>query len=445
MPSFKSSDKPSDHAFMPAVLEVLESPPSPLSRAVTLSLIGLAVLMVLWAFFSEMEIVVSAQGRVAPSGKVKQIQAFNAGIVRDIHVRDGQRVRKGDVLIELDSTRTEADNQRLYHEREEARLTMLRLQAQLQDDETAFILPADTNREIASMQKRLLASRLQQQRSRLLVLESETQEKEAEVLALTSMTQRLAEAFPLIERKHRKHKELAKKGYVSEMENLSTRLEMLAARRELEVRRHRLQVAKSALAASKKEKQRTESEFLNNTLDDYLTARNQHEMLQQEIIKSEQQKSQQKIIAPVDGIVQQLSINTLGGVVTAAQVLLEIVPDDSKLEVNAEILNRDIGALYAGLPVKLKVDAFEFTRHGMIDATLEWVGTNSFQDKQLGMVYPLRIGIETTQLPNRINGRRGHLAPGMSVTADIVVGKRRVIDYFLGPLLRYRDESLRER
>lgn len=445
MPLFKRSEKAIDQSFMPAVLEVLETPPSPLSRAVSRSLIGLAMLMLLWAFFAEMEIVVSAQGRVAPNGKVKQIQAVDAGIVRDIHVRDGQRVSKGDVLIDLDSTRSEADNQRLHHERSEARLTMLRLQAQLQNDEAAFIIPADTNSDIARVQQRLLASRLQQQRARLLVLESEIHEKESEVLALKSMTARLAEAFPLIEKKYRKHQELAKKGYVSEMENLSTKLEMLEARRELEVRQHRLQVAKSALAASEKELQRTESEFLNNTLDDYLTARNQHEMLQQEIIKSEQQKRQQKIIAPVDGTVQQLSINTLGGVVTAAQVLLEIVPDDSKLEVNAEILNRDIGALYSGLPVKIKVDAYEFTRHGMIDATLEWVGTNSYQDKQQGLVYPLRIAIDSTQLPNKINGRRGQLAPGMSVTADIVVGKRRVIDYFLGPLLRYKDESLRER
>ena len=442
---FKSSDEFSNHAFKPALLEVMDSPPSPLSRVVTWSLIVLALLILMWAFFAEMEIVVSAQGRVVPSGHVKQVQSVEAGIVKIIHVRDGQRVQRGDILIELDGTRTEADSQRLNQELKESEMEILRLQAQIKNEEKSFVLVDGTDAEVSSFQKQLLTSRLHQYRSLLLVQENEINEKEFEVSALSSMIMRLAEAMPLIEQKYRKHEELAKKGFVSEMEKLATRLEMLEARRELEVHRHRLQKSQSALSASKKEKQRTESEFLSNTLDELLDARKKHDMLQQEVIKAEQQQRQQKILAPANGTVQQLAVNTNGAVVTAAQVLLEIVPNDSKLEVKAEILNRDIGALYSGLPVNLKVDAFEFTRHGMVGGNLEWVGRNSFQDKDKGLVYPTRIALTDTILPNRINGKQGHLAPGMSVTADIVVGKRRVLDYFLGPLLRYKDESLRER
>ena len=108
------------------------------------------------------------------------------------------------------------------------------------------------------------------------------------------------------------------------------------------------------------------------------------------------------------------------------------------------MLNGDVGPLRTGLPVRLKVDAYPFTRHGTVAGDIEWVGMNSIDDERLGLVYPVRIQPNETQLPNTVNGSQGHLTPGMSVTADIVVGKRRVIDYFIGPLLRYKDERLRE-
>ena len=146
----------------------------------------------------------------------------------------------------------------------------------------------------------------------------------------------------------------------------------------------------------------------------------------------------------MDGIVQQLAIHTVGGVVTAAQPLLVIVPTESGFEVEAKVLNKDIGFVAPHQPVSVKVTAFPFTSYGALPGTIEWVAGDAVLDQDLGPVYPVRVSLTGHELPNRVNGRTGRITPGMTVSADVKVGSRRVIEYFLGPILRYRDQSLRE-
>ena len=248
----------------------------------------------------------------------------------------------------------------------------------------------------------------------------------------------------MLQSKAEKYAKLVEAGAVSEMEVIATRIESLTARRELETKRHRLVEAQAAVAATVHDRERAIASFRADTLDELMQASVQRDALEKEIIKARQRLQQLVITSPVDGTVQQLSVTTIGGVVTAAQSLMVIVPDDVSLEVNAQVLNRDVGPLRTGLPVRLKVDAYPFTRHGTVAGDIEWVGTNSIDDERLGLVYPVRIQPSEAQLPNTVNGSQGQLTPGMSVTADIVVGKRRVLDYFIGPLLRYKNESLRE-
>ena len=165
----------------------------------------------------------------------------------------------------------------------------------------------------------------------------------------------------------------------------------------------------------------------------------------QELVKVEKKKSLQRLRAPIDGVVQQLAVNTIGGVVTAAQTLMVIVPAEGDLEIDAKVLNKDIGFVRVGQRAAVKFETYQFTRHGFIEGTMQWVGNDAMSDPQLGLVFPVRILLSDTRLPNVVNGRRGVVAPGMSVTADIAIGSRRVLEYFLAPILRYKQESLRER
>ena len=150
------------------------------------------------------------------------------------------------------------------------------------------------------------------------------------------------------------------------------------------------------------------------------------------------------MIAPISGTIQQLSVNTIGGVVNASQAVLSVVPGEDGLEVAAQVMNKDIGFLRTGQPVTVKLDAYEFTKYGSLSGELQWIGADAVKDEKLGQVFPVRIILHDTRLPVEVNGEHPALRIGMSVTADIAIGKRKAYEYFLGPLLKYKNESLRE-
>ncbi len=431
--------------FLPAALEVLEKPPSPLGRMISISIMAFATIAAAWMFFSHIDVVVTAQGRVIPSGRVKVIQPAEAGIVRSIEVRDGQQVRKGELLIELDATTTTADRERLARELLETKIDAARLRAQLQGDAESFELPEGVNEQVASTQRELLLSRLKEQAEQLIAFESDIAGRQAERNAIQAAIEKLEKALPLLKRRLRKKQSLKKRGFVSDVEIIESKLEVINHEKELNVQRYRLVEADATLRVAMSQRKQREAEFRSQMLADLSDAESRRNVLAQELIKAEQRRSLQQLRSPVDGTVQQLAVNTIGGVVTAAQTLMVVVPADIRLEVEAQVLNKDIGFIEAGQLAAVKFETYSFTRHGYIDGTLEWVGNDVVADPELGAVYPVRISLADLQMPNEINGRRGIVAPGMSVTADIAIGKRRVLDYFLAPILRYKEESLRER
>ncbi len=434
-----------DHDFLPAALEVMEKPASPAGRSISLAIMAFSTITILWMTLSEMDIVVSAQGRIVPSGRVKTIQSPDAGVVKAIHVRDGQRVRRGDILIELDSTSTGADRERLEREIIEAEIEFARLKAQYQG-KTDFTVPVATvEADVIATQKSLLASRLVERDRKLATLDSDIKRRSADRDAIRSEVERLQKTLPLLVRRMKKKRRLARKGYVTDVELIDARLEVINTRKELEIQQYRLKEAEAGLAAATSQRQRAEAEFEANTLADLAEVAKRRDAARQELIKARQRESFQALRSPVDGIVQQLAVNTIGGVVTAAQQLLIIVPDNIGLEVEAQVQNKDIGFIEAGQETRVKVETYEFTRHGALTGTIQWVGNDAILDERLGPVYPVRITLRDKAMPNIVNGKRGKLMPGMLVTSDINIGKRRVIDYFLAPIIRHKEESLRER
>ncbi|MBU6952826.1 HlyD family type I secretion periplasmic adaptor subunit [Hahella sp. HN01] len=166
-------------------------------------------------------------------------------------------------------------------------------------------------------------------------------------------------------------------------------------------------------------------------------------LLQEERIKAEQRSRQTRLTAPIDGTVQQLAVHTVGGVVTPAQELMLVVPEHSEMEVEALVLNKDIGFVQEGQSAEVKVDTFNFTKYGIIDAELVDLSDDAIQDENLGLVYKARLKLKQDGLT--VENQYVRLSPGMSVTSEIKTGQRRLIEYFLSPLLRYKQESLGER
>lgn len=444
MAEFTRTLDSTDNPFTSAAIALQRRPPLPVARMVSLALCAMATMALLYAWLAPMDVVVSAQGRVIPSGKSKVVQPLEAGIVRAIHVRDGAPVKAGDVLLEMDHTTTSADRDRLQRELWEAEADAARL-AVLARGGGRLPAVADLPADIAANQQAILDNRMNEFRFRTASLEAELARRQADRDAIAASLAQLQASLPLVKKKHGMREELAKTGHIAETGLIETQLELINLEKEAAVQQNRLREAEAGLRAAAQQKAQAEAEFRGRVAVELAEATRRRDTARQELIKASQRQALQVLRAPIDGVVQQLAVTTVGGVVTQAQPLMMVVPDSSALEVEAQVLNRDIGHLRSGQPVVVKVETFDFTRYGPIDGTVQWVGTDALSDPKLGPVYPVRIQLRSGETPFAINGRTGRVSPGMSITADIRVDQRRLLEYFLAPLLRYKEESLRER
>lgn len=433
-----------DNPFTSAAIALQSRPPLPLARRVSLALCLMTLLTLVYSYFASMDVVVSAQGRVIPSGKSKMVQPLESGIVKAIHVRDGASVKAGDVLIELDSTTTTADRDRLQRELWVTEAESERLMAMTQG-RGRLMLPTGMPAEVAARQTAILDSRLSEHHFRTASLEADIARRQADHDAIGASLTQLRASLPLVRKKNEMREELARTGHIAETGLIETRLELINMEKDLAVQENRLKEAAAGLRVSVQQKAQADAEFRVRIAAEAAEASHKRNATRQELVKAHQRQELQVLRAPIDGIVQQLAVSTVGGVVTPAQALMMIVPENSPLEVEAQVMNRDIGHLHAGQPAVVKVETFDFTRYGPIDGKVQWVGTDAVTDPKLGPVYPVRIQIRSARTPYPVGGRAGIVSPGMSVTTDIRVAERRLIEYFLAPLLRYKEESLRER
>ena len=430
--------------FSTASIALRQQPPSRVARMVTLAICSMAGLSVGYASLAFMDIVVTAQGRVIPSGKSKIIQPLEAGVVKAIAVKDGQAVKAGDLLMELDATATQADRDRVQREFWETQADVLRLNALLSGN-AAMAQASDLPTAMVVNQQSVLTSRRLEQDARMAALAADVAKRTADRDAITANINQLRNSLPLVRKKHDMREELAKTGHIAETGLIETRLELLNMEKELAVLGNRFNESAASLNASVQQQKQAQAEFRARGSAELVDAMRKSDAAKQELVKANQRRDLTVLRSPIDGVVQQLAVTTVGGVVTQAQALMTIVPFSAALEVETQVMNRDVGHLKVGQRVINKVETFDFTRFGYIDGTVQWVGTDAVNDPKLGPVYPVRILLKTGETPNVVNGQRGTVTAGMTVTSDIRTGERRMIEYFIAPMLRYQQEALRER
>ena len=430
--------------FSTAAMAMRAQPPWQVVRMASLAICAMTAMALGFAWFAEMDIVVSAQGKVIPTGRSKVIQPLESGIVKAIAVRDGQAVKAGDVLVELDLTNSGADRERLQREVWGAQAEVLRTTAQLLGH-SGFKAPSDIPAEIVSNQLAILQSKTAEQRARMASLDADIGKKSADADAISSSLTQLRATLPLVLQKHAMREDLAKTGHIAKAGVIETRMELLNSEKEIAVQGNRLKESQSSHKAAEEQRLQASSEFVARASGERVDATKRWDAATQEFLKAQQRWWQQTLRAPIDGVVQQLAVTTVGGVVTPAQALMTIVPESSTLELEAQVANRDIGHVRLGQRVIVKVETFDFTRYGYLEGEVLWVGTDAVQDPKLGPIFPVRIKLIQTETPTAVNGRAGVVKPGMSITADIRTDKRRLIEYLLAPMLRYKQEALRER
>ncbi len=471
-------------AFLPAAIEIIETPASPLGRGTLWLVMALFSAALAWACLGEVDIHATAPGRIIPGGKTKPVAPAEAATVAAIHVADGDRVRAGQILIELNPAATEADVARLRRERLEQVVTVARLKA-LVDGRDDIALPAEfvsppldgagsgvgwdaDLSQILAVHRLTLRQRLADHRATIEALEQERRQKQAERRATEADILRLERTVPLLSEQAKTKREMSDLGWQSRTDYLKVEQEHIDRTQELEGARHKLTEADSAINNVSERLRQAEAQFRGDALTQRADAEQKAASLSQDLAKAVDRDRLYKLTAPVDGVVQQLAVHAPGAVVSQAQPVLMIVPENEGIAVEAALPNKDAGFVRPGQAVEIKVESFPFTRYGTVPGTVQTVSGDAVQGPDSdptqrrpgatngsansstgqtaegqGAVYSVRIRPSADTI--RVDGLDVALTPGMVVTAEIKTGKRRVIEYVLDPVLRYRDESLRER
>lgn len=434
-------------AFLPAALELQETPVSPAPRIAQWLLVAFAAIGLLWAIFGQIDVVATAKGRIVPSDRTKLIQPIETATVKAIHVADGQFVRAGQVLIELDATATAADSARLANDYEAARLQAEREKALLAAIATVRAprippVPGIEADRVAEEQ-RVLEGEYNEYTARLARLDAEIARREAELRSTLEIVRKLEKTVPIARQRAQDYKDLVEKSFISKHGYLEKEQARIEQEGDLATEKSRVTELTAALEDGRRQRVALTAETRRLALDSLNQAEQKSVASNQELIKARSLDKLMTLTAPVDGTVQQLAIHTVGGVVTPAQQLMAIVPKDNPIEVEALIENKDIGFVNADQEAEIKIETFPFTKYGTIHARVMNVSHDAVNDEKRGLIFPARILLERSTI--QVENKLVNLSPGMAVTVEIKTGKRRVIEYFLSPLLQYKDESLRER
>jgi hemolysin D len=459
-----------EREFLPAALEIMETPASPVGRAVAATLIAFFLIALAWAIFGRIDIIATAQGKIVPVGRIKVIQPLETGMVTAIRARDGDRVKEGQVLIELDRVASTSERNRVRHDYLRSRLDVARLVALRAGFDAGigtgeFVPPEGAPAyEIARTRASMIAQ-AEQQAAKMAALDQQIAQKVAEADEIAAIIAKLRAGLPLIQEAADVREKVMKMEFGNRISHLEAQLKLSEQRHDLIVQERRAVESVAARKALESQRDQTKAEYARGIMTELAEAEPKAAQFAEDMVKAEKRMQDQVLRAPLDGTVQQLALHTIGGVVTPAQALMVVVPAGAGIEIEAMVLNKDIGFVHDGDDAEIKIDTFNFTKYGLLHGKVITVSQDAMMrdksanqtnaDRQSGqtgrsseppgqeLLYTTRVSLDKTSM--QIDDRMVELTPGMAVTVEIKTGKRRVIEFLLSPLLRYKQESLRER
>ncbi|HLA28431.1 MAG TPA: HlyD family type I secretion periplasmic adaptor subunit [Syntrophales bacterium] len=411
--------KQQEAEFLPAALALQEKPVSPASRLTAKVLMALVAALFIWSVIGRMDIIVNAIGEIIPSERTKNIASVEVASVKAIHVKEGQVVKKGDVLVELDASAPLAEHDKAISSATEAIVQIARSRAMIAAIDS--LKPPKL-----SAGDGIPAEKFYEAQEHL---DGQFQDFMTKLKRLDGDINRYEQALPLATQVASDYKELAKNRDVA----MHAYMEKEQARIELE----------GQLTAAKNQRAALIAEVKRAAYDDWTEGDRIAGASQPDARRAAFHSRLLKLVSPVDGTVQQLTVHTIGGVVPAAQTLMLIVPQEHQLEVEAMVENKDIGFVKEGQSAEVKVDAFEYTKYGTVPAHVVHISRDAVKDEKRGLIYSVRVALDKSSI--MVNDRAINLSAGMSVRAEIKTGTRRVIEYVLSPLIQHARESLNER
>lgn len=432
--------------FLPAHLELVETPVHPAPRWAMRIVVTLAVVMAGIAVFGRLDIVATAKGRLAPDAHVKLIQPALTGVVRNIAIHDGERVIAGQLLMEFDTTQAAADAHKARAARIDAALAMTRARSLLlaQQSGTPPVVPAvpEAGPDEQAQNQHFAEGQYQEYADKLLSARNERLKRQAELDSTRQEISKLQATAPLARQQADSYRALVAEKYVARNDYLDRERTALEQEHELGAQQAHAAELQAGIAEQRANVESITSQFRREQLDAYDKAHQQWTQNRDDETKADTRQKLLRLTAPVAGTVQQLAVHTVGGVVTTAQTLMEIVPEDA-VEVEVNIENRDIGFVEVGQQAVVKIDTFPYTRYGYLTGQVVSVSNDAVQDRKSGLTFPVRVRLPSNRF--HVDHRWVNLTPGMEVSVEIRTGRRSVVQYFLGPLVETAQESLRER
>ena len=432
--------------FLPAILEVTETPPSPTGRLVMWTILILTVVALTWSFLGHINEVAVAAGKVIPSGQVKTVQVKNKGIVKEINVTEGQIVKEGDVLVVLDPTTTTADYDSLkkraaYYKLDIQRLTAELTQQPFVPEEDPDLEPHDLAAEMALYQSRTNDYRTQRQ-SRVDVID----QKVARLQATQASYEKYAEVLAIEQEKEARLIDLSEQNAISEFQLLEKQSKTIEYAKNAQSQLDELNSIRAEIAEAQQNLANVDASYHKDIMTALVEAKKEYYTVTESIKKADEDSRMATIYAPISGRVYNLNIHTLGGIVTDAQPLMQIVPEEVKLEFEVYADNKDIGFIKVGQEAEVKVETFNFQKFGMYKAEVMEISAdavNEPSDQQRDKKFKLLL--DPTSNDINVYGQPAKLEIGMNVSAEIKIKEKRIIDFFLDPFRRYTSEALRER
>lgn len=438
-------------AFLPAHLELTDTPVSSSSKWTARIIMIFVLFALLWSWVGQIDIVATASGKISSGSRSKTIQSLETAIVKAVHVRDGQNIQQGEVLVDLVAVGSDSDVAQSEKALRAAQLSKLRLEAilsalnqrinpkiDLAYAKSLNISESEINEAQTLAQNQYQAWLAQDEQLKLIL-----KGHQAELQSARSQEQKLVAVGAIERQKTDDYRKLKAENFISEHAYLEQESKLLSNQNDLQSTRSQIQKIQAAIMQAEQNRMLYTQNLKRDTLE---SLRQTNEQINQYTGQANKAKQRQKLLSiksPVSGTVQELATYTLGGVVQAAQKIMVVVPNDNQVEVEVLVLNKDIGFVKVGQDVIVKVESFPYTRYGYLTGKIKSISHDAVEHQHLGLVYTALVSLDKSTL--NIDGATINLTPGMNVTAEIKTGKRRVLDYMLSPLQTKVDESFRER
>lgn len=440
----KTKKEPKNYDFYPNHIAVLEKPPTPYSRIIAIIISLSVIIFILWAYIGKLDVLSPAMGKLVVSGYSQQIQIYEHSRLTTIHVKNGQQVTEGEALLTLDILGVDEEINNLKNKIESLLLLKIRYQALSQhvllDTFSQFNSLNNKNKESL-----LLSYKKEKDEFDASInhINAEIETNDKNKLLIHQEISSLNELKKNVEKRFNIKKTLYDKKIVSTMEFLENQKEQLEINRSIKRKSSELVILSSQEEKYIKERDKLEKQKYLEWYDKFKQYESEIFIYQQNLYHAQKRQQLKIVRSPVTGTVQELSVHTLGAVLQPSQAVMVIVPDTQHNVAEVNILNKDIGFIYPGQKAVIKIDAFPYTRYGTIEGTIINIAKDSIKHEQLGLVYPVLIELDKQAIGE--DEEQYHLATGMSLTADVIIEKRRVIDYLLSPIDVYRHEALREK